>query len=233
MRALRLMVDSRLDEKAALFVGEGGTMLAVPSAGDWAYVIWVKDGRAMAVKRANAGPADAPVLDPAKAKGDAVSEFRKAGADIHLKHDAHDLWLTPTPPLVGEVSLAQIQFQKPEYKSKAATYTPDAEAVRFIRSVDDSVEIVSFFGSWCTVCTEEMPKLIKTVESAGNPRLTVRYFAVSQDLKEPHEALKKYGVSATPSVLVFYRGRELGRIVEHPEKTVETDIASILKRAQD
>lgn len=233
MRALRLLVDSKLDAAASIYVAEGGVLLVTPSSGDWSYLIWVKDGRAAAIKRSNvAMSGGAPALDPASVEGRPVSEFRKSGANVHLVHDDHSLWLTPRPPLVGEVVLEQILMQKPEYRKAADAYTPDPQAVGFLSSVSDSVELIAFFGSWCSVCNEEIPKLIRTVESARNGRITVRYFAVSEDLKEPREALKKHSVSATPSLLVYRNGVELGRIVEHPQKTIEADIAAILKRAR-
>jgi len=129
------------------------------------------------------------------------------------------------------VTLAQILTQKPEYRRAADAYRPDPESVSFLSSRRDSVRLVAFFGSWCPVCNEELPKLVKTLESAKNGRIAVSYVAVSEDLKEPREELKKHSVSATPSLLVYVCGKELGRIVEHPQKTIEADIAAILKRA--
>jgi thiol-disulfide isomerase/thioredoxin len=230
---LRLLVDSTLDPGAHIFYAEGGLLLAMPSSGDWEYVIWVKDGRGEAIKRSKVQMSgDLPALDPTKIDGEPVAEYRKSGADVHLKYGGHEIWLTPQPPLVGDVSLDQILLQKPEFKESAAEYAPNAEAVRFLASVKDSVQLVVFFGSWCPVCAEEVPKLIKTVDSAGNGRIQVRFIGVSEDLKEPHEALKKFSVSATPSLLVIQNGRELGRIVEHPEDTIEGDLVSIIKRGR-
>jgi thiol-disulfide isomerase/thioredoxin len=234
MRALRVVTDGRVDEKASLFIAEGGVLLAVPSKGDWAFVVWVKEGRAAAIARSEVALSGGlPALEPSTPKAEPVEGFRKAGsAEMEIFHRGLRLQLTPTPALVGEVTIEQIVRQRPDYLRRAEEMEPDAASVAFLRSVRDSVEIAAFFGTWCPTCADEIPRLMKTLESADNKWIKVRYFAVSQDLKQPQAEMSRYGISATPSLVVFYKGREVGRIIEHPETTVEKDIAAILNRAR-
>jgi hypothetical protein len=41
---------------------------------------------------------------------------------------------------------------------------------------------------------------------------------------------KYYGITAVASIIVYRDGKEIGRIIESPEESLETDLLAILKK---
>lgn len=134
----------------------------------------------------------------------------------------------PEPPLIGAVSVEKLRRAKPEYFHAARKYRPDATTVAALRTVERETEISVFFGTWCLYCKKYLPRLLKTIEEAGNPRLHLSFYGVNEDQTEPADALRRLGVSATPTFLILQDGREVGRIEEEPDVSVESDLAYIL-----
>jgi thiol-disulfide isomerase/thioredoxin len=130
--------------------------------------------------------------------------------------------------MVGPVTPEALRRDKPEYFHAASKYVPAAADVKVLQAVTGETKIVVFFGTWCLICKHYLPHLLKTVEAAANPRITLEYVGVTEDHREPADLLKRYGVNATPTFVVLQGGKEIGRITEEPDDSVEADLAAIL-----
>lgn len=138
--------------------------------------------------------------------------------------------IQPIPPLIGPTTLTHLLELKPSYAIAAQAYKPDPAKIAILKAVAPDTEIKVYFGTWCLMCKKLVPPLIRTIGMAGNPKIQIQYIGVDEDMTQPSPDLQNDHVSKTPTVLVLQGGREIGRIEEKAETTIEGDLANILSQ---
>ena len=108
------------------------------------------------------------------------------------------------------------------------SYQPKPDAVAILKQVTQPTEIVVFYGSWCTDSQREIPRFLKILEMVDNPNLTVTEYEVNRQKKDVLGKFEMFGIEFVPTFIVIRNGRELGRIVEEPYKTLAEDLATIM-----
>lgn len=142
------------------------------------------------------------------------------------------------PYLVGEVTRADIVAGFPAWNDSAAAYAPEPGAVARLAAVSRPVDVVCVLGTWCGDSRREVPRFWKILESAANPNLRLRMFAVgrkddaaalakSEAVGAPRDIRAVWGVTLVPTFIFRADGEELGRIIEIPTGTLEGDAAGI------
>lgn len=161
-----------------------------------------------------------------------VGTFTRTGSEITFTAAGTAWKLAPEPPLIGEISKADLLNKKKDYLALARAYKPKNAAVSLIKNVRQPIEILVFFGTWCSYCKHYLPGFMKTIDVAANPSITVRYIGMSEDMSEPEALLTANAISKTPTFVVRSGGQEMGRIVEKPKGTIEEDLALLLMGAR-
>jgi hypothetical protein len=120
-----------------------------------------------------------------------------------------------------------------EFESGFFNYEPSRKVVKKISNFNADIEIKAIGGNWCSDTRREIPRLCRVLYDAGVPASKFHYFKVDRDKKAVNEdfaASRKIG--AVAEMIVYYKGRELGSIIETPEKTIEEDLLKLLKNAE-
>jgi thiol-disulfide isomerase/thioredoxin len=107
-------------------------------------------------------------------------------------------------------------------------YQADPDAVAILKQVAQPTEIVLFYGTWCKDSHREIPRFLKIMELAENPNLNVTEYEVNREKKDVLGKFEMYGIEFVPTFIVIRNGRELGRIVETPNKSLAEDLAAIM-----
>lgn len=130
--------------------------------------------------------------------------------------------------LVGPASREAILERSPAWQAVVAAYQPDPESVDKLRGLAREVRIEVYFGSWCADSEAHVSAFFKVLDLADTPLLQAAYIGVpeAKDKREPYGRDRKIG--KLPTFVVLVDGREAGRIVETPEKSVEADLVKIL-----
>lgn len=202
-------------------------LLVFPSTGELAWLFNLKAKTTASVPRA-AVSAGAEGATFAAAGATPVGTFTPQGPDMLFKVAGKDAKVGPEPPIIGQISLETLLAKKKEYVLAAKAYTPNGAALSLLKTAQRPVEIVVFFGTWCSFCKHWLPRLIRTLQDANNPNLKVTFYGMDEDFSQPEAELNKYGIRKTPTVVVMSGGNELGRITEEPTKSMEQDLALIL-----
>jgi thioredoxin 1 len=207
-------------------------LLLVPDAGDRAYILDLRSRELAEIPR----PEVRLEEDGAHLSRDTRSTIRGTftvdKGDIRFDDGSLKIALGPKPDLVGEVSLSEILARKPGYQAMAAAYTPDKDAVETLRALKAPVDILVFFGTWCSVCSRRLPLFLKTIQEAGNPNLRARYIAISDDYREPADLIHGNRVRITPTFVVKKDGAEIGRVEKKPKASLEQDLAAIIRTVE-
>jgi thiol-disulfide isomerase/thioredoxin len=144
--------------------------------------------------------------------------------------------------LFGELSRGDVMGRLEEWEEDYEMYQPDTGVVADFKEALRGVRITCVLGTWCADSRREVPRLWKVLDEAGFPFSRLKMYAVAssrftEETPVPREVLdwskavkSWYDVEAVATIIFSRGGKELGRIVEAPEGSIERDMADILER---
>ncbi|MCG9740364.1 thioredoxin family protein [Shewanella insulae] len=130
--------------------------------------------------------------------------------------------------LTGEVQAQTLVTELDDFTQGYKSYQVDEAAIAPLKSLKAPTEIVVIIGTWCPDCHRETPRFIRIMEAANNPNIKVTYIGVDRKKQDPEGLAAKYDFTRIPTFIVKQDGKEIGRIVERPETSLEVDLAKIL-----
>lgn len=176
------------------------------------------------------GSATTPADDEPARVGRATKVRDGRSTHYLLSAGQHTLLVSPHQGRPGPIALDELFKTAPTWRKRADAYQPDAEAVAALQTYDRDVEVTVALGTWCGDSRNYVPKLLRALEAAGNPRLHLDLVSIHRGFDEPAELIRDERLTNVPTVIVRENGEELGRIVETPAAaTVEADLAAILR----
>jgi thiol-disulfide isomerase/thioredoxin len=113
----------------------------------------------------------------------------------------------------------------PEYEA----YSVSDSLVKLISKKINEYQITIVFGSWCSDSQEQLPRFYKILDKAGynDDRLTL--IAVNREKLTKVVDINALSIERVPTFIVYKKGKEIGRIVETPENTLEEDLWKIVR----
>lgn len=137
----------------------------------------------------------------------------------------------------GEMLLGKINckgLQEPPFNNwfleSYNAHVLDSKRIDSIKPLLKNVTLKIFMGSWCEDSQREIPALHKILEATEfNEEEHLKMFAMTHDKVTPQEFEKDLNVTFVPSIIFYREGKELNRIVEFPQETLEKDILKILQ----
>ncbi|WP_430410518.1 thioredoxin family protein [Kordia sp.] len=139
--------------------------------------------------------------------------------------------------MLGEITkegLTSNTFDKwftPNYEA----YEPDAEIITKLQRKLKKYTITIFMGTWCGDSKREVPKFYKVLEDANFPANNIRVVGLNNGREHykqgPNGEEKDMNIHRVPTFIVYTKkGKEVGRIVEHPVESMEADLLKICRR---
>ena len=109
-------------------------------------------------------------------------------------------------------------------------YKVKEELLNELKSLSKGVKTLVIFGSWCGDSRANVPAFQKIVNLSGMDKSKVEYIAVDVD-KTGGDIIdiSEYNIEYVPTFIFFKNGKEIGRIVENPEDSLEEDMLKIWK----
>ena len=127
-------------------------------------------------------------------------------------------------------------FQKNEFNSwfekEYSEYKPNVKNVNKLKDVSlfKNVTITIIFGTWCGDSRRELPRFYKLVDEAGIPENIIRLTAVDTKKSSHDKNLEGIKFTRIPTFIFYRNGKEIGRIVESTDESLEKDILKILTK---
>jgi thiol-disulfide isomerase/thioredoxin len=131
--------------------------------------------------------------------------------------------------LIGPVTQDDILESFPEWREVMSSYAPQEEAIEKLKTIDFTVEIEVILGTWCPDSREHVSAYFKIIELAENPLIVSSYIGIPKEKEEREPYIRGKNIQKIPTFIVFLNGEEIGRIIEHPEKSVEEDLVDIIE----
>lgn len=114
-------------------------------------------------------------------------------------------------------------------------YQPNEKIVQKLRRKLKKYNITIFMGTWCGDSKREVPRLYKILEAANFPEDQLRVIGLNniRDAYKqgPNHEEKDMNIHRVPTFIVYdKKGKEIGRIVEHPVESLEADLLKICRK---
>lgn len=147
--------------------------------------------------------------------------------EVHFKADGISAALVNTPPLLGLRGVNEVTAHNPEYLPRAASYTPNPQAVATLKKEQRAVTVRIFYGSWCPHCREIVPHVVKLEQQLRGAKIRFEYFGLPPNFGKEQSALQN-NIKAVPTGIVYFGGKEIGRIADNAWTSPESALAAIL-----
>lgn len=115
------------------------------------------------------------------------------------------------------------------YQQDYDIYKPDDAAIQQIAQRLTGISITIVLGSWCGDSREQLPRFMKVLDQSGFDFGQLQMIAVDSYKVGRAIDVSKLNIERVPTFIVLLNGKEIGRIVETPLETLETDLLKILQ----
>jgi len=115
-------------------------------------------------------------------------------------------------------------------KMEASDYVSDTLVVQALNTRLKDKHITIVWGTWCGDSRLHVPRFYKVLKDAGFPEHKITLIEVNRDKKSVTAIVDHLNIERVPTFIIFEADKELGRIVEQPEETLEKDLLELLAK---
>lgn len=137
------------------------------------------------------------------------AQFALTNGLPHFSIDGKEAFLRQRPPLLGPQDHDSLIGYDPSYAVRAESFEPQSVYIEQLKNVEAEILVKVYFGSWCHVCAETMPNILKVEEMLEGTNITFEYFGLEQGYQE--EVAKRLNITRVPTGIIYVNGEEVGR----------------------
>jgi len=116
------------------------------------------------------------------------------------------------------------------YDPLYAAYMPEAATMIELKKLVKKERIKIVFGTWCSDSKVNVSNFFKVLDALQFKEKNIDIIAVDGHKKAENGIIDGLDIKMVPTFIIYdNKGKELGRIVEHPKTTLEGDLLAILK----
>jgi thiol-disulfide isomerase/thioredoxin len=84
-------------------------------------------------------------------------------------------------------------------------------------------------GTWCSDSRREVPRMLKVLDIIGFPKENLSIINVDRNKKGIADEADDLNIELVPTFILYEDEKEIGRIIETPEETLEKDLVRIVE----
>lgn len=116
------------------------------------------------------------------------------------------------------------------FDKNANIYKPNQAAIDVLEEVAKPYRFVVFAGTWCGDTKDLLPKFYKVLKTAGIDLHSVEMYGVNRQKEALNIEHTLYNIGFVPTIIIMQQAREVGRIVETVESSIEEDLLRIIEK---
>jgi thiol-disulfide isomerase/thioredoxin len=118
---------------------------------------------------------------------------------------------------------------KESYDPNYAAYMPDSTTLAELSKSLKGKKITIVFGSWCGDSKLQVPNFLKIMDAVKVEENQLTFIAVDGVKKAENGLIDSLTISRVPTfIFTDKKGKEIGRITEHPQLSLEKDMLKLL-----
>lgn len=142
-----------------------------------------------------------------------------------VRDDISDNWM-----IIGASTRAVYQDSNfaEWFNNEYTNYEIETKVIRNFKSNFKDKIIVIVLGTWCSDSRREVPRFLKILDFVEFPKDKTFFINVDRDKKSALGEEEGLNVEYVPTIIVYENGKELGRIIETPQISLEEDLRRIV-----
>jgi hypothetical protein len=108
-------------------------------------------------------------------------------------------------------------------------YLMERTTLDSIKSIIDSFQITIVMGTWCSDSKEQVPRLYSMLDYMKYKDKNLTLYCVDLNKKTMANETDHLQILKVPTIIFYYKGKEIGRIIETPVKSLEKDMMRIIR----
>jgi thiol-disulfide isomerase/thioredoxin len=134
--------------------------------------------------------------------------------------------------LTGRISFDDIRNESAFgwFDRGASTYDYNKMVAENLERFYAPYHFVVFMGTWCGDSQDIIPKLYTVLKNSHFDFHALTMYAVDRDKKTLNDEAKNYNITLVPTIIVLHGNREVGRITESVQASIEHDLLAILEK---
>jgi thiol-disulfide isomerase/thioredoxin len=117
----------------------------------------------------------------------------------------------------------------PWFNQEYSNYKPNNSILGQLKIYESEMRVLIFAGSWCSDTQRELPRFYKIMEAIGVKESQMELIMLDQNKKSPYFNVDILAIENVPTFIFFKNGKEIGRIIEKPNLTLEEEILNFYK----
>ena len=130
--------------------------------------------------------------------------------------------------LVGRLSQKELASRYSWFEDGKQKYQPDDSTVKALLPYTPQLQFVVVMGTWCSDSRKHVPPFYRLMGALHIPEERINLIGVDRE-KQSSVDLSQLNIEYVPTFVVFYKGKELGRIIENPRISLEADLLQLLQ----
>jgi thiol-disulfide isomerase/thioredoxin len=114
------------------------------------------------------------------------------------------------------------------FNSEYNMYEVDSTALKDASAKLKNDKITIVMGTWCSDSRREVPRFYKILDYLGYPSDKVKLLMVDRNKKGNGNETDGLNIERVPTIIFYKNDKELGRIVEYPEESLDKDMMKII-----
>jgi thiol-disulfide isomerase/thioredoxin len=138
---------------------------------------------------------------------------------------------TEKPLLRGQITFDDI-LKESAYGWINDEYESQPRIIDDIKKLLPNYRLVVFVGTWCHDTQHLLPQLLQTLKDASFDFNALEMYGVNRAKEGLNSEHQIYNIQRVPTIIVMDRFKEVGRIVETVDSSIEKALLDILESAQ-
>lgn len=118
-----------------------------------------------------------------------------------------------------------------DYNFEYPAYKPVDSIVAQLKNLIGDMNCVIVLGTWCGDSKEQVPRFFKIIDQTGVSFNKLQLYCVDRQKEAPGLEIKTtYTIEKVPTFIFYRNDKEIGRIIETPQISLEKDLFAILDK---
>ena len=131
--------------------------------------------------------------------------------------------------LEGRISQKDLSTRYPWFEETKQQYMPDAGLVEALQPYSPQLHFVVVMGTWCGDSRKQVPAFFSLMDALHVRDKQIELIGVDRQKRSGDVDVAPLRIEYVPTFIVFYKGKEIGRIVEKPKVSLEEDLLQLLQ----
>jgi hypothetical protein len=131
--------------------------------------------------------------------------------------------------LEGRISQKDLSARYSWFDDTRQKYLPDDSVVNALMPYSRQLDFVVVMGTWCSDSHKHVPAFYALMDALQIGDKHIELIGVDRQKRGGTVDVTPMRIESIPTFIVFYKGKEIGRIVEAPQVSLEQDLLQMLQ----